>query len=115
MLSRSAKCPCCGQDVPATDDMYLDASTRGVYRGARWVYLTPRQFDIFVALRGKSLSCEQLIHAVYGHDPDGGPDDPRTIIHVMVNQANKRLEMVGLAIRRDRKFSWFSHYRIHAL
>jgi DNA-binding response OmpR family regulator len=102
--------------MPASDDLYVNESTFGVYRGGHWVYLTAQQFAIFSALRThKSMPIEPLIHAVYGHDSDGGPEDPRTTIYVQVNRANKRLGAIGLAIQRDRKGSWFSHYRIHVL
>jgi hypothetical protein len=59
--------------------------------------LTPQGKMIYHAVRTRPRTLEQLHNLLYGHDPNGGPDIK--IIHVLINQANKKLKSRGLMLR----------------
>jgi hypothetical protein len=64
--------------------------------------LSPLQRRIFDLLRRRrAIYPEALYNAIYGADPDGGPD-PQTI-DVVVAQMNRRLKGDRLVVRRFNK------------
>jgi DNA-binding response OmpR family regulator len=62
------KCPCCGGDMPERDP--------GAYgEGLRLSSYERRLFDRLVKSFGRWVRSPALIEAIYGDDPDGGPDN----------------------------------------
>jgi hypothetical protein len=63
----------------------------------RWPRVKARIWD--VVQRRPGISAEELVDAVYGADPNGGPDSGRKAIHVHVNHMNRRLMREGMSIK----------------
>jgi hypothetical protein len=74
-------CPQCGQVIPPRVKLPRYAQ---------------RLYD-YIASHPAGVTGTQVLGAIYWDRPDGGPDD-RKIVHVMVNQTNKRLRQYGLVI-----------------
>jgi hypothetical protein len=71
---------------------------------------TPTQNRLLQAVRHHpGISSEELRGVVWAHDPNGGPENRKTL-HVHVNLLNHRLRAHGLAVRG----SCSSGYRIVA-
>lgn len=96
-------CPCCGQALP---DAYAKvAETCG---------LSPQQTELFLTVAagsGNTVHFERIINRLWGHDPNGGPDDPLSGIAVRVHNANKRLEASGYRIENV----WGIGYRLRTV
>jgi DNA-binding response OmpR family regulator len=63
-----------GGDELRYDDLSVNVATHEVTRGGRRVALTPREFDLLVALirvPRRVLTKEQLLETVWGHDFEG--------------------------------------------
>jgi DNA-binding response OmpR family regulator len=77
--------------LPAFDDIVFDPSARRVFRGDTPVPLTPKEYDLLLALLrqpGAALSRVQLLREVWGHAPDV---QTRTVdIHIA--ELRKKLE-----------------------
>jgi DNA-binding response OmpR family regulator len=77
--------------LPAFDDIVFDPSARRVFRGETPILLTPKEYDLLLALLrqpGAALSRVQLLREVWGHAPDV---QTRTVdIHIA--ELRKKLE-----------------------
>lgn len=70
-----------------------------VFCQGRLVRLTPSQFRIascIVAARGKTVSADAIMEALYGDDPDGGPEEKTIDVHLC--KIRKALPALGIAI-----------------
>lgn len=70
-------CPHCGSVIPLPiEGIHFTKSERKIYE---YVAKHPR--------------CEttDIISRLYGHREDGGPEGPRTAVHVFINRINKKL------------------------
>lgn len=48
--------------------------------------------------RPAPVTKEKLVHEMWGHLPDGGPDDPLGVLRVQSMHLNKRLKKLGLSV-----------------
>jgi len=48
--------------------------------------------------RRPGISAEQLREIVWGHDPAGGPENPK-VLHVHIWQLNRLLAPLGIVVR----------------
>jgi len=84
-----------GDDASAklvVEDLVLDRARREVVRGSRHAELTAREFALLEHLMrnaGRVLTRDQLIHAVWPHDFDGGSNVVDTYIHYLREKIDK--------------------------
>ncbi len=94
------------------DDLTVNVETREVLRGGRRIGLTPREFDLLVALirvPRRVLTKEQLLEQVWGHDFEGEVGIVETYIsylHAKIDGGEQRriihtVRGVGYALRED--------------
>ncbi len=83
-----------GESVPAQlafGDVTIDTTTRIIRRGVEEVILTPKEYELLVALvrkEGAVISRDDLLHDVWGH---GGPILTRTV-DTHIAQLRRKLE-----------------------
>jgi len=78
----AATCPHCGAPIVPAE-----------------LLLPPIKKCILDAVRRRPrITAEQLRGIVWAHDPAGGPENFKTV-HVHINQLNKRLAPLGVAVR----------------
>jgi DNA-binding response OmpR family regulator len=75
-------CPGCGRPL-SSDDLDLTRTQHRIY-------------DIIV--RRPGIDTEQLRGLVWAEDPNGGPENSKTI-HVHISKLNKRLARYGVRVR----------------
>lgn len=101
-----------GGDVLRYVDLTINLETREVTRGDRQIGLTPREFDLLVALARtprRVLTKEQLLQQVWGHDFEGEVGIVETYISYLRAKVDagspKRIihtvRGVGYALRED--------------
>jgi two-component system, OmpR family, response regulator MprA len=101
-----------GSDVLRYVDLTINLETREVTRGDRQIGLTPREFDLLVALARtprRVLTKEQLLQQVWGHDFEGEVGIVETYISYLRAKVDagspKRIihtvRGVGYALRED--------------
>jgi two-component system response regulator MprA len=101
-----------GGDVLRYVDLTINLETREVTRGERQIGLTPREFDLLVALARtprRVLTKEQLLQQVWGHDFEGEVGIVETYISYLRAKVDagspKRIihtvRGVGYALRED--------------
>lgn len=101
-----------GSDVLRYMDLTINLETREVTRGDRQIGLTPREFDLLVALARtprRVLTKEQLLQQVWGHDFEGEVGIVETYISYLRAKVDagspKRIihtvRGVGYALRED--------------
>lgn len=61
---------------------------------------TRRMVEALVAAYPKSVPFNRLVDAMYGDDPAGGPENPRTDIAVLASKLRPRLQVFGWTIPR---------------
>lgn len=84
----SLLCSQCGQPMGDFSDIDVRA-------------LGPTEFGILDALirgRHRFLSIQQLVHHVYSHRVDGGPENAANTIRVTMTRMRKKLEAAGWTI-----------------
>ena len=86
-MMAGAVCPCCG-GVIARDPL---AGLRDE--------LTPMQRRIYDAVHARAKTKAQLIDALWGDDPNGGPDDAGNVLGVHLFKLNQRLSDRGFGLR----------------
>lgn len=90
-------CPCCGGPMPvekATPHELLARLNRGREASFASAKLLNRLADRF----GRVVSYDALSDACYGDDPNGGPENPMSVIKSLVCQWRHKLPDVGLDI-----------------
>jgi len=88
------ECPCCGQSVEDLDIWPIVMKDGGLLVDGKYVRLTSHQRRIVERLlesRGIAVSREQIVEAMYGHDPNGGALTASKMVDVMVFQIRKRI------------------------
>lgn len=101
-----------GGDILRYVDLTINLETREVTRGERQIGLTPREFDLLVALARtprRVLTKEQLLQQVWGHDFEGEVGIVETYISYLRAKVDagspKRIihtvRGVGYALRED--------------
>ena len=71
--------------------------------GKNRLTLTPRQGIVVSRLASRHpATYENLTESLYGHDENGGPDDPTNVIAVTICHLRKRLKDTPFEIRRVR-------------
>ena len=82
-------------DAPAErltiDDVEIDLARRTVHRAGAEVHLTPTEWGLLRALlthRGRTLTHQQLFHAVWGH----AEGDAQQYLRVYIGQLRRKLE-----------------------
>jgi two-component system response regulator MprA len=101
-----------GGDELRYDDLVVNVGTHEATRGGRRVALTPREFDLLVALirvPRRVLTKEQLLEQVWGHDFEGEVGIVETYISYLRAKidgaAQKKIihtvRGVGYALRED--------------
>lgn len=68
--------------------------------------LQRRLFERVEQAGKEGIRAEQLMIALYGDDPQGGPES-RNVIPVMVYYVNKKIAKHGLAIKGNRPFGFY--------
>jgi hypothetical protein len=97
-VKKSPCCPRCGQVIPPT----------GVFSNAR----IKRRIYEYVTRHPEGVNRRQIFDAVYGDDPDGGPEN-FNVISVHAKEMNKTLAKLG--VRLASSGGPFSVYRLVAL
>lgn len=70
-------------------------------------HLTPMQRRILEVLAARPLvSHTGMIDALYGDDPDGGPEDPVRVISVHILNLRRQVERYGVTIETKRAVGW---------
>ncbi len=102
----NAACPCCGQAMraPPTDPVqFVAALGIGGKSSSRLLVHLAQNF-------GRYVSYENLIHALYWDDPNGGSLDPRNVETVLICMLKPRLIPLGLVIETawgyGRRLTW---------
>lgn len=84
-------CPCCNQAIAGRAP--IEALSEGRF---------PPQMRTIVDVLSKAyprpVSMGNLIDALYGNDPNGGPDDPEQVIRIRICSLRPQLEQYGWAI-----------------
>ena len=101
LAAKTTCCPACGQMTNITDHLLIDRR-RGVvsFRGVE-VRLTNYKFrlcEIFIAANRKILTNAQLIHGMYGHRYDGGPENADVCVRVYISKLRAALDIIGVRI-----------------
>lgn len=106
MSSISSHCPTCGQSVPLDGRLLVDTAAAAVQRGARRIRVCKgHSMTLLSALHGafpRCVSYERIIHAIWGHDPNGGPLAPRAVLHVLIARMRPALRELGVGIVTER-------------
>lgn len=80
-------CPCCGAETPSADITALSAWTPG-----------ERKIIELLARHGR-VHNDRLAHALWGDDPDGGPEDGSLCIRMHIRRMRRKIERLNLPIR----------------
>ncbi len=85
-------CPTCGHDLPgglvpveALVDAALSSQQRAIV-------------EVLVGAYPRTVSMEKLVDALWGDDPNGGPDNPRRVVHAQVCHIRRILAASGWTI-----------------
>ena len=90
-------CPCCGQDLPETDDLRIDDAGIVVF-GGRFVTLTLQETEVLGLLRaarGNVVSRQSLMAGLYPIEAD---EADIKIVDVFICKLRKKLKPLGLEI-----------------
>jgi hypothetical protein len=98
----ACKCPTCGAPVP-NDAFNFDEETRTFVANGVAVQFTERQSRVIGALwrarrRGGFDGLQLLADAVYGDDPDGGPENAANTMSATLWAIRKKLEPAGYTV-----------------
>ena len=86
----AALCPCCHRPLVSAFEQIADDAK-----------LSMKERELFLAVSngfGASVLRDVVINAMYGLDPNGGPDDPRAVIAVHMAKANAKIAPFGYRI-----------------
>lgn len=108
-------CPCCEQELPPHHSNLKVIPGRGlVVKGDKFSQLTQSQMTIFNEIYEKmplGVVLDRLVEVLYQHRPDGGPLTAHNTVHVMVAQANRRLQKLNVRITAGRGYR-FTNYKV---
>lgn len=81
----------------------VNVSRREIFRGPAFVRLSPNLFAYaMLLLARRSVTIEDVYEAIWGNDPEGGPDDVPRAVTVMRYKLQKLLPLVGIGIELPR-------------
>lgn len=109
-MNASTVCPCCGQELPKTDDIRVDLDGGFIVARGFVVQPTASEFRLFEQLWGgrpRTFTKDQLMEELYWRRSSGEEVEPK-ILDVYVCKLRKRLEPLGIRIETV----WGSGYRI---
>lgn len=89
--------------------VFFCAGSRRIARGGRSVHLTQNMLTIIGALLARAGGCvtfQELEHALWGDDVNGGPNNTRGALWVHICVARKLLAPLGFRVYRERQFSY---------
>ncbi|PSJ60766.1 winged helix-turn-helix domain-containing protein [Pseudaminobacter soli (ex Li et al. 2025)] len=96
-------CPTCGQPT-RHDDLEGVIIDRGLTRSQAEI------LRAIVGAKGRTVTHDHILDALYRDDPDGGPEYARTIVTVFISQLRKKLAGTGIDIMTV----WGVGYRLDA-
>ncbi|KKB80809.1 hypothetical protein VW35_00950 [Devosia soli] len=83
-------CPCCHRPLISAFEQVADEAS-----------LSMKERELFLTVAngfGGSVLREVVVNALYGLDPNGGPDDPRAVIAVIMTKTNAKIAPFGYRI-----------------
>lgn len=103
-------CPTCGQALPTGTvpiEALLDIRAEGTML---------KIIEELIRAYPRRVSIANIVDALYGDDPNGGPDDPRAVIRVLISRLRPILAGYGWTIPKNTSgFGAHSHYRLERL
>lgn len=85
-------CPTCGQSLPdglVPVEALVDAA------------LTTQQMaviELLIRAYPRSVTMAVIVDSLWGDDPNGGPEDPRNIVHIQLSRIRKMIRHHGWTI-----------------
>lgn len=93
-----SKCPCCGSQVDETAIVWDAGSSTLSGRGMS-VHLGPKRALMFdIMWRRKAINSDDLVSAVYADDVNGGPENARSSVSVMMMHLRRQIAPFGITI-----------------
>lgn len=87
-------CPVCEREMDGPPDV----------KALGYAQLAPQERTVLNALikaYPRAIRIESIISALYGNDPNGGPDDPNQVIRVRIMQLRRLLPHYGWNIPKS--------------
>lgn len=95
-------CPLCGQDwLPRAGLVLID---RRVFWNGTYIPIQPKEARIFELLylnRGRVIRSREIFDTLYGHDPNGGPNDHVVKVYISRLRRTLMVSRIPLGIRRS--------------
>lgn len=91
------------------DALVYSTATKEFARFGRTVYLpniVRRILTVVAAKNGDVAWYEDVVEAVWGDDPAGGPDDPRNTLSTQISQNRKKVQALGVDIVARRGYGF---------
>lgn len=89
-MPKHEQCTICGKFIPFGFNIDGHDHTR----------LTPREYKIWRLIGDvKGIRIEHLLASLYDDEPEGGPLNARTVLHVTIHRLNKKLSFIGRRIK----------------
>jgi hypothetical protein len=108
----SHRCPTCKQAIQNPDELLIDVAAGVVqWNGRRAVLKRGNQMRILAALHGVypgAMHKSRIIDAMYGDDPDGGPDRADDCLRTTIAHMRLPLRTIGVRVLTD----WAYGYRL---
>lgn len=105
-------CPTCKQPLQQSDELLIDVAAGVAQRhGRRAVLARGNQVRILAALHGVypgAMHKRRIIDAMYGDDPDGGPDRADDCLRTSIARMRMPLLTIGVRILCE----WTYGYRL---
>lgn len=99
MIRTVERCRHCGS--LESDDIAIDAHGPSLVYAGRSVHLTPTEVSMIAALMeagGALVRHDRLIHRVWGHRDDGGPETAENILKVRIVCLRKKLRQIAAPV-----------------
>lgn len=92
----------------------IDREARNIHRDRTVVHFSQRRaFELFCHLiLGSPKNCEQLFDLLYGHRADGGPEQGKNIINVLMSQKRPQIAKLGLELKKERGTHYWTRYQL---
>jgi DNA-binding response OmpR family regulator len=83
-------CPCCGRLLPGAYEVAADAAKLSSKQRAL--------FDVLAKASGRVVRHDFIHEYLWGDDPNGGPENAKNVLAVMVSNSNVKLMAVDYRI-----------------
>lgn len=104
-------CPCCGRP-PNAGELNVNVVSRSISRAGRTVFFPTYQMKVaapLVASIGGVAFFEDLLEAIWGDDPTGGPNNPANYFRVVLDHGVRaKLARLGVSV----KSRWGAGYEV---